>query len=95
MEKKKLSCGSMAESWPQSRDMAGSGRKAGCGSLHGQRPGYISFTFKVLVEQVCWEAEERNWGLSRRHWWSGTGTGEQIFAHLSPDFVISDVRVVA
>lgn len=56
---------------------AESGRKAGWGNFHGQRPGHIAFTFTVVVEQVCWEAKGHNWELSRiSQWWSGTSTEE-------------------
>ena len=58
---RKLSCEPMAESSSQIRPRGpGSGRKAGWGNFHSQRPGYIGFTFKVVVEPVCWEAEEQN-----------------------------------
>lgn len=35
-----------------------SGRKAGWGNFHDQEAGYIAFTLKLIMEHICWEAEE-------------------------------------
>lgn len=41
----------MAESRPQGRTTWAQGRReAGLGNFHDQRPGYIAFPFKVVVE---------------------------------------------